>query len=78
MYIPKETNGHKLIVELGPNTLLGLLQIPLICLKLTNAIAYPWWMVVLPSWGIFALGVLVLICKGIIWCIKNTFYFSKQ
>jgi MFS superfamily sulfate permease-like transporter len=79
MYIPKEHEKHRrIIIELGPLTLLGLLQIPLICLKLVNLIQFPWWMVLLPSGGMIALSVILAIIAGIVWWIKNTFYFSKR
>lgn len=72
----KET--RRIVIELGPNTLLALLQIPLICLKLTNLIQLPWWMVLIPWWGMFALGIVLAMLSGIMWLVKNTFYFSKR
>lgn len=69
---------RRIVIELGPNTLLALLQIPLICLKLTNLIQFPWWMVLLPWWSMFALGLILVILSGIMWLVKNTFYFTKR
>lgn len=69
---------RRVIIELGPNTLLALLQIPLICLKLVNLITYPWWIVLIPWWGMFAIGIILVMLNGIMWLIKNTFYFSKR
>jgi hypothetical protein len=76
--MPDTKEKRRVIIELGPNTLLALLQIPLICLKLTNLIQFPWWMVLLPWWGMFALGLILVILSGIMWLVKNTFYFTKR
>jgi hypothetical protein len=78
MHISKEPDKRRLVIELGPTTLLGLLQIPLICLKLTTMIAYPWWVVLLPTWSMFAMGLVVFIIAGIMWIVKNTLYFHKK
>lgn len=76
--MPDIKEKRRVVIELGPNTLLALLQIPLICLKLTNLIQLPWWMVLIPWWGMFALGLVLVILNGIMWLIKNTFYFNKR
>jgi hypothetical protein len=79
MYIPKNNDKQRrVIIELGPQTLLALLQIPLICLKVVNLIEYPWWVVLLPSLGIVAIVVIFAIIAGVMWWIKNTFIFTKR
>ena len=40
---------------------LGLLCIVFIVLKLTNVIAWPWWLVLSPFWAPFAIGLLVFV-----------------
>lgn len=40
---------------------LGLLTIVLIVLKLTGAIAWSWWFVLLPFWGPLATGLMFLL-----------------
>jgi hypothetical protein len=79
MSLQKNTEKKRVVViELGPTTLLWLMQIPLVCLKITNMISYPWWMVLSPLWGVFALTIIVSLIVGVTWFIKNTFYFTRR
>lgn len=39
----------------------GLLQIVFITLKLCNVIAWSWWLVLLPIWGVFGVFFAILI-----------------
>jgi hypothetical protein len=67
-----------IVIELGPATLLWMMQIPLVCLKLTNVLTLPWWLVLIPMWGVFGLTIILSLVVGVMWLIKNTFYFTKR
>lgn len=64
-------------VELGINTLLFLLFIPLLCLKIVGVLNQPWAIVLIPLAVMFVLGFVQILVRGIEWMLKNTFYFSK-
>ncbi len=62
-------------VSSGGISFFGLLAIVFITLKLTNVIAWSWWLVLLPLWGpvafMLSLGVLVLIGLGILKLVRK-------
>jgi hypothetical protein len=73
-----QEKNRVIVIELGPATLLWMMQIPLVCLKLTNVLTLTWWLVLIPMWGVFALTIILSLVVGVMWLVKNTFYFTKR
>ncbi len=53
----------------------GLLAVAFIVLKLTNVIAWSWWLVLAPMWAPLALAIAILAVVGIYFLIK---FLSKS
>lgn len=56
----------------------ALLQVLLIGLKLTGYISWSWWLVLLPLWLSFGIGLLVLILWGAVLIFATTSHKPKR
>jgi len=72
------TSTQKVIVDVGPGTLLFLLQLLFVGLKLSNQITWSWVLVLAPTWGNLAIIAVVLVLLLIRWMFSSLFFGSRR